>query len=215
MANGAMPIAQPTGRAGELYIPSLGRTIKLIEWRDGDFDDSVPPASGAVSAGTSLELFRDLANKNLQHSNLRTARHIPANSELIMNRVGVVIAQAFSNTITDGGDILKVAYAATLTFKINDRLVSEGPLFMYQSGYGMAGSTTRNNEAVYTTGVPSAAAAPQLLVAQSVIEPDDLQGTVDFKNDIWITTSSVMPTLTGRVVVTNSLHGFIKKASGS
>lgn len=213
--NGAMPAAVPTGKAGELYIPSLGRTIKLIEWREGDFYDHVTQASGAVTAGTSLELFRDLANKNLQHCNLRTARHIPANSELILTRIGAVISQAFSNTVVDADDILKVGYAGLLTFKINDRLIEEGPLMKYQSGYGITGATTTNNRGVYTTGVPSAAAAPNLLVAQSVIEPDDLQGTVDFKNDIWITGSSVMPTLTGRVLIGNFLHGFIKKAQGS
>jgi len=213
MAN--MAAAVPTGKAGELFIPSLGRTIKLIEWREGDFYDHVTQASGTVTAGTSLELFRDLANKNLQHTNLRVARRIPANSELIMNRIGVLIAQAFSDTVVNGDDILKVAYNGSLTFKINDRLVSEGPIVLYQSGYGMTGATTMNNRAPYTTGVPSAAAAPQLLVAQSVIEDDDLQATVDFKNDTWITGSSVMFTLAGRVLIGCFLHGFIKKAQGA
>ena len=214
MANG-IPFAQPTGKPGELFFPALGKTIKLVEWREGDFYDSVTQASGAISAGTSIELFRDLANKNIQHANLRTARRIPANSEFIMNRIGLVIAQAFSDTVPVYSDIAKAAYAGSLTFKINDRLVSEGPLVVYQSGYGLSGNTTANNTSIVTTGVPSAAAAPQLLVAQNVSEDDDLQGTVDFKNDIWITASSVMPTLAGRLVFTCFLHGFIKKAQGS
>lgn len=210
----AIPSVRPTGNAGELQLPD-GRVIKLVEWREGDFYDSVQQASGAISAGTSLELFRDVANKNIQHLNLRTARNIPAQSEFVMNRIGVVIAQAFSNTVPVLADILKVAYAGSLTFKINDRLITEGPLFMFQSGYGMTGGTTENAISAVTTGVPSAAAAPQLLVAQSIGDKDDLLATIDFKNDIWITGSSVMPTTAGRTVYTNMLHGFIKKPQGA
>lgn len=205
---------RPTGNPGELALPD-GRVIKLVEWREGDFWDSVTQGSGAVTAGTSLELFRDLTNKNLQATNLRVPRNIPAQSEFIMNRIGVVIAQAFSNTLVVVSDILKCAYDGSLTFKINDRLIEEGPLFKFQTGYGVTGGTTENNVSLATTGVASAAAAPQLLVAQNVNDKDDLQGTIDFKNDIWITGSSVMPTLTGRVVFTCMLHGFIKKPQGA
>lgn len=207
-------IVQPTDKAGELYIPALGRKVQLIEWREDDFYDSVYQASGAITAGTSLELFRDLTNKNLQHTNLRTARNIPSGSEFVMNRIGVLIAQAFSNTVPIVGDLLKAAYAGTLTFKINDRLVSEGPLFKYQSGYGMTGSTTANSTSLVTTGVPSLAAAPNLLVAQPIKDNDDLQSTIDFKGDAWITGSQVGTTLTGALVFMNMLHGLIKKPQG-
>lgn len=210
-----VPFVKPTGNPGELFFPALGKTIKLIEWREGDFYDSVTRASGAITAGVSLELFRDLANKNLASSNLKTPRRIPSNSEFIMNRVGVLINQAFSNTIATGTDVVKAAYAGHLTFNINDRLVSQGPLVTYQTGYGVTGFTTENNTHVLTTGVPSAAAAPQLLVAQNVTAVDDLGGTIEFRDDVWITGSSVMPVLTGRMVFTLYLHGFIKKAQGS
>lgn len=207
------PSAVPTGKPGELMLAG-GQTIKLVEWREGDFYDTVTQASGNVSAGTSLELFRDLANKNTPHANLRTPRRIPAGSEFIMNRIGIVLMQAFSATLVAVGDILQSAYAGSLTFKINDRLVLEGPLYFMQSGFGISGQTTANNTSLATTGVPSAAAAPQLLVAQNLGDADDLQGTIDFKNDSWITGSTVMPTLAGRICVTIDLHGFIKKPQG-
>lgn len=210
----AAPQVRPTQEAGELFIPALGTTIKLVEWREDDFYDSVTQASGAVTAGTTLDLFRDLANKNLQHSNLKTPRRIPAGSELIMNRIGVLIAQAFSNTVVVINDVLKCAYDASFTFKLNDRLVTEGPLVKYSTGMGVAGGTTENNVSTATTGVPSQAAAPQLLVSQPIKDDDDLQGEITFKNDIWVTGTSVMPTLTGRVVFTVPLHGFVKKPQG-
>lgn len=209
-----MSVIQPTKNAGEYFIPALGRTVQLVEWREDDFADAVSQGAGAVTAGTTLELFRDLASKNVQHCNLKTARRIPAGSEFVINRVGVLIHQCFSNTVVILSDVLKVAYNASLTFKINDRLVVEGAVYKFSSGYGMVGSSTENAISLATTGVASTAAAAQLLVAQPVKEDDDLNGTIDFKNDSWITGASVMPTLTGRVVLSCILHGLVKKASG-
>lgn len=211
----ADPIAVPTGKPGELFIPGLGRTLQQVEWREDDVYDSVTRASGAVTAGAELVVFRDLTNKNLPHTNLDQTRKIKANSEFIISRIGVVIAQAFSNTLVALPDILKVAYAGTLTFKIGDRLVTEGPLWKYQTGYGLTGGSTETNVSTVTTGVPSAAAAPQFLVAQTVSDKDTLNATVDFKDDVWITNTSAMPTLAGRTVFTVIAHGLIKKPSGS
>lgn len=207
-------IAVPGKNPGELVIPALGRTIKMVEWREDGFYDSVQTSVVTPTAGTSLEFFRDLSNKNLQHTNLRTARRIPAGSEFIMARIGVVIAQAFGNSLPDDADQIKLAYAASLTFKINDRLISEGPAVNYQSGIGMTGSTTRNATGVVTVGVPSAAAAPSLMVAQPVADDDDLVATLDFKDNAWLNGGSVMPTFTVRPVVTLRLAGFIKKPQG-
>ncbi|MDO8688544.1 MAG: hypothetical protein Q7R39_00780 [Dehalococcoidia bacterium] len=209
----AQPLVQPTGNAGELYIPALGQTIKLVEWREDDFYDSVQQAAGLVTAGTSLEVFRDLTNKNLQHTNLKTQRRIPAGSQFIMNRIGVLIAQSAGSILCTAKDILRVAYSASLTFKINDRLVSEGPIVKYQSGLGITGGSTENAVSAMTTGVASAAAAPNLLVSQPVMDDDDLQATIDFKSNTWLATTA-LPTLDVAPVFTTMLHGFIKKPTG-
>lgn len=210
-------VAQAGKEAGTLYIPALGKAIKLVEWREDDFFDSV--STGAVNAGstptagTSLEFFRDLANKNLQHTNLRTPRRIPAGSEFIMSRIGILPAQAQGNVVYLPSDIVKAAYGVTLTFKINDRLVSEGPLFKYQSGYGVTGSTTENAAGLATIGVASAAAAPNLMVAQPIMDDDDLVATVDFRAASWLT-GYAQPTFSAGLTITLALHGFIKKPQG-
>lgn len=218
-------LATPGKEPGTLNIPALGRTIKLVEWREDDFYDTVhigpdfAAAAAAVAAGSSYEFFRDLANKNLAHTNLRTARRIPAGSEFIMARVGVVPNQSFGNVLTLPSDLVKVAYAATLTFKINDRLITEGPLYKYQSGYGVTGgffpalaAGAQVEAGLATIGVPSAAAAPNLMVAQPVMDDDDLVATIDFKSNSWAD-GAVQPTILG-MGVTLSLHGFIKKPQG-
>lgn len=217
-------IAQAGRSAGTLFIPALGKEIKLVEWREDDFYDTVvtgdvSAAAALVAAGTSLEFFRDLASKNLQHTNLRTARRIPAGSEFIMSRIGVLPNQGFGNVVPDPSTVVKHAYAATLTFKINDRLVSEGPLYKYQSGYGVTGSFTSTLAAgasaeggLATIGVPSAAAAPNLMVAQPVMDDDDLVATIDYRGVAWAV-GAVMPTVKC-IGITLSLHGFIKKPQG-
>lgn len=210
----SMPLVQPTGNAGELNIPSLGKVIKLVEWREDSFFDTVQLDGVTPAAGSSLEFFRDLSNKNLQHTNLKTARRIPAGSEFILTRIGVVPNQALADTLPTDADIVKLAFAASLTFKINDRLISEGPVYKYQSGYGVTGSTTRNATGLATIGVPSAAAAPSLLVAQSVKDDDDLVATLDHRNNSWINGGSTMPTYSTRMGVTLDLRGLIKKPQG-
>lgn len=214
-------IAQAGKEAGTLFIPALNRTIKLVEWREDDFYDTVvvgttgdvTAAAALLTAGASFEFFRDLANKNLPHTNLKTARRIPAGSEFIMSRIGVVPNQAYGNNLVTDDAIIKLAFACTLTFKINDRLVSEGPLYKYQSGYGVTGSTTRNATGVVTIGVPSAAAAPTLMVAQPVQDDDDLMGTIDVKSNTWTSANAVLPTVVA-TGITLMLHGYIKKPQG-
>lgn len=226
-----MAVAQAGREAGTLFIPALNRSIKLVEWREDDFYDTVVTghanvgaAAAALSAGTTLELFRDIGNKNLQHTNFRTARRIPAGSEFIMSRIGVVPNQAFGDVIAAPEAITKLAYAATLTFKINDRLVSEGPLYKYQSGYGVTGSVTTTAAdttlGLVTVGVPSAAAAPNLMVAQPVSDDDDFVATIDFRSQPWATMAGAggaatgpMPLISG-MGITVITHGFIKKPQG-
>lgn len=214
-------LATPGKEPGTLNIPALGRTIKLVEWREDDFFDTVSTAdpsqaAATVTAGTSFEFFRDLNNKNLQHTNLRTARRIPAGSEFIMARIGVMVCQAFGNVVALPDDVVKIAYAATLSFKINDRLVSEGPLYKFQSGYGVTGSVSDTNTTVksgyVTIGVPSAAAAPSLMVAQPVMDDDDLMATLNFASNAWAT-GAVQPSIKG-MAISLLLHGFIKKPQG-
>lgn len=210
----ADPVVVQGKEAGELRIPSLGRSIRLVEWREDDFFDTEQFAAVTPTAGSSLEFFRDLSDKNIQHTNLKTPRRIPAGSEFILTRIGLVPHQALANTLVTDDDIIKMSYACSLRFQINDRLISEGPMFKYQSGYGVTGSTTRNATGVVTLGVASAAAAPNLLVAQSVKDDDDLNATLDVKDNAWINGGSTMPTLTTRAAVSLMLHGLIKKPQG-
>lgn len=209
----ASPTAIPGKEPGELYIPALGKTIKQTESREDDVYDTVEQATGAVSAGAKLSAFKSVTNKNLQHTNLTTIRRIAAGDEFYMNRVGCHIRQAAGNTLSTDSDIIKVAENADFTMKLGRRLVTEGPLIKFQSGYGVVGSTNRNNTGVVTIGVASYAAAPQLLVVQPITEDDDLIADLVFSDNQWLG-SAGQPTLGAAVQVSVFLHGVIKSPLG-
>jgi hypothetical protein len=221
-----MAILRATDETGVYEIEGLGTKIRLLEWRSGSFYDTVQFQQGLQAAGSQQQLFQNLQNKNRQFSNLdNNAGRLPALNELITNRVGVHALQAFGNTVISDSDIIKFAHAAYMRVSVNQtRLIADAAMYTFQSGYGVQGSTTRNNTGVVTIGVPSAAAAPQLLVAQP-IGPNDSIGTdsyITLYNNAWIsgvTTAGaaatilpgVMPTFDNSVFATVFLDGLVKK----
>lgn len=197
---------------GVISVPALGKSFKLTESREDDIYDSVTRASGSTENAT-LELFRDVTNKYLQHTNLQTPRRINAESEMALTRVGIHVRQAVGDTVTDPEDVVKILDAATLAFKINDRLVTEGPLMKYQPGIGAAGVSQRTNAGIVTNGVASAAAAPSLLVPQPISDKDDLKGQVAFPAGTWIS-GFTAASLANTNVISCFLHGIIKAPLG-
>jgi len=79
----------------------------------------------------------------------------------------------------------------------------------------MTGSSVKNNATVLTTGVPSAAAAPQLLVAQPITDKDDLYADLAFEDGTGLNAAYVMPTMTGVTSYSIFLHGLIKDPQGA
>jgi len=222
-----MAVLRATNQTGVYEIEGLGTKIRLLEWRAGAFYDTVQFASNGVDAqpaGTQQYLFQNLQNKNRQFSNLdNNAGRLPALNELITNRVGAHVLQAFGNQLITDSDIIKFAHAAYMRVSVNQtRMIFDAPLYTAQSGYGVTGVTTRNNTGVVTIGVASAAAAPQLLVAQP-IGPNDSIGTDSYivlYNNNWATAGGspnpilppvVMPTFDTSVFCTVFLDGLVKK----
>lgn len=197
-------------RPGEFFIPELGKSIKITDVRQDAFFDTEEQASGAISAGTKLDIFKDLTNKNKHHTNLTNERRIPGRNKFNLLRVGAHVRQAWGNTVPSGADTLKVYEAGALKFSINTRLVTEGPLLRYQSGYGVQGSTTATDTSVLTLGTPSQAAAPKFLAAQPISDSDDLDCEIRFDHNNWLTTTT-MPTLAAASLVSIFLDGIVEK----
>ena len=218
-----MAILRATEETGVYEIEGLGTRIRLIEWRAGMFYDSVA-FSSTLTAGTQQFLFINLQNKFRQHTNLdNNAGRLPALNELICNRISAHVDQSFGNIVVNDADIIKVAHNGQMQVYVNTtRLIFDQPLYTAQSGYGITGSTTRNNTGVVTTGVPSSAAAPQLLVAQPIGPNDGIGGNITFYANTWLNNatgftgaSTVMPTVSSPIVITVFLDGLIKKPQGA
>lgn len=213
-----MAILRATDDAGVFEVEGIGTKIRLLEWRAGGYYDTVELASGAQTSGNQAQLFQNLSQKSRQHTNLdNNAGRLPALNELICNRVGAHVHQAWGNTVVTDDDILKVAHACYMRISVNQtRIIFDAPLYTAQSGYGVTGSTTRTATGVVTIGVASQAAAPQLLVAQP-IGPQDSIGTDSYIQTpglAWLTTTT-MASLTSASLVTVFLDGLIKKPANA
>jgi hypothetical protein len=205
------PIRFLKERPGYAAIPSLGVTVKLTKAAEREIFDTVEYASGAQTAGAKKELFRDLDNKEKQHTNFGTQRKLPAGHEFFLARLGVHVHQANGNSMSTDSDIIKILHASLLTVDVNERLIAEGPAWLFQGGFGAVGNTTRNATGVVTNGVASAAAARQLLVVQPIIgEKDQINGNLTTPDRVWQTTST-MPSLDGECDVSVVGGGVLKK----
>ena len=207
-----MSVIPVPGKPGHLFVPSTGKTVIQTEIREDDFFDSVEFASGSQSAGTSQDVFKDQSSKKSVDTNLTTTRRIPANNRFMMSRVGVHVRQINGNTQVLGADILKAYECLSMDFKLNQRLVTEGPLLKYQSGYGVIGSFNNSG----TLGVASQAAAPRLKQAQPVSDEDDLNVIIESKARSWLAVAGDQtPTFAGNVVVSVYARGDIEKPLGT
>lgn len=214
MAQGMPPLAVPGKEPGEILIPMLGRSFKQIELREDDIFDTVQIASGSV-ASTKLELFDVVADKNLQHKSFSQAHKLPAGDEAAVFRVGIHVRATNGNVVQSAADFKKIYESGALTLLFNRRLITEGPLLKYQSGYGVYGSSmeTGVNSNVMSNGVPSAAAAPTLFVPQQLTDKDDVKGNIEFPTAAWVT-SYTAASLDARNLISIFLRSVIKSPLG-
>lgn len=209
----ASNIAVPGKDPGEVFIPALGKTFKQVELREDDVYDTVETGTSTINTGTELVVFRDLTNKNEQHTNLNTARRIQAGDEVAVFRVGVHPREATGNTLPAFDDYRKVIGNAQLELKFNRRLITSGPLIKYPSGYGMSGISDASGATGVSIGVPSVAAAPTLFVPQQLKDDDDLNAKIRFPDAAWATSYGA-PVLSGRLLLSVFLHGVMKAPLG-
>lgn len=210
-------IAIPTKNPGELFIPALGKAIQQVELREDDVYDSVFIAAGAIANGTEYIFFRDIQNKNDQHCNLPQSGRIAAGDEVAVFRVGLHPREAIGNTLTAFTDYRRLAANASLDLRFNRRIITNGPVIKYPSGYGLSGFSNEvagAGQAAASIGVPSVAAAPTLFVPQQLRDNDDITCKMRFNDASWVTGGYTGPTTTTAMVVTLFLRGVIKSPLG-
>lgn len=209
-------IAVPTKNPGELFIPALGKTFQQVELREDDVYDTVQLIAGAIAAGTEYEWFRNVENKNEQHTNIPQPRRIAAGDEVAVFRIGVHPREAQGNDLPATLDVKKVFGNAHLLLKFNKRIITDGPAIKYPTGYGLSGSSNEvagAGIAFHSVGVPSVAAAPTLFVPQQLKDNDDITAKLRFPNASWAAGYTV-PTTAEDLLVSIFLRGVIKSPLG-
>lgn len=201
-----------TKEPGVFYDDTLGKYIKIVEWSQGDRYDTVVTASGAITAGTSKNFFRNLTDKEKLDGNFPSPRRVLSNGEeMIVERVGVYIPTSLGNTVVLPADVKKAAEGFYLNVKLDRKEICDGPALRFPTGYGLAGQTNENNAGIVSIGVPSVLAAPKLARAHELNMDSDVDASGVWYDRVWDATN--MPTLSSKVYHRLHLIGLLKSAA--
>jgi len=175
--------------------------------------------TGAIEAGTELEFFRDIQNKNEQHTNIPQSRRIQAGDEVAVFRIGLYPRSTLGATAAVIMDVKQIVENAHFVLNFNRRVITSGPALKYPTGYGLSGfsdvGAAQAGASAVSIGVPSVAAAPTLFVPQQLRDNDDIICKLRFPAAAWVTGYD-KPTLTGvdGVAVSTFMRGVIKSPLG-
>lgn len=201
------------GKPGYFFNRITQKYTFIAEWREDNKYDTVKLTALTVTAGTEKNFFRDLTDKELIHTNLSTPRRLPAGEEMLVDRAWVYVPTAFGNTVISGSDYKKVVENGYIKFQINRKDVSEGPLWAFPSGYGIAGQTTENATGIFSIGVPSTAAASKLKREQYMTSDHDMDAKLTFPALATWDTNVAMPTMVNYTQIKAGFHGTVRSAA--
>lgn len=192
---------------GLFYIAQLGRALALSRIFQNAFYDLVPYSTIAgATLGTrgnaNRIFFSNVASKPRHHTNLMQDRKIPNSFGFNLLRVGIHVAQQFNNYRPLGKVSLAIYNETFFKFELDSgNVITEGPTFRYQSGYGQTGSMqvppanaltdtamTGADGALLTNGLPSGAMAPTYYAAQPITDRHDLIASLKYEAPAWFNT---------------------------
>lgn len=203
-----MAVVPVPKQPGRYFDTSTGKYVDIVDYHDADRYDTVRLASGAVTAGTEINLFKDLSSKDKIDANISQTSRLSQGEEMLVRRVGFDIPLCFGDTRVAPADIKRVAYGAYCEVKLNDKIIAEGPLYTMPSGYGLAGQTNENAAGIVSVGVASTAAQRQLEKTHWLTSNQDITGTVKFFDHTWDVAN--MPTTASRVHIRAFIGGLVR-----
>lgn len=212
-----MPIHEMQGKPGRLWVDELNAEVDLRDRRFGSKYDSVSVAAGLTAAGTQLIFFQNIQGKTLIDTNLSRPSQLDAGELMWIHRVGLYIRANTGDIFVAVNDIKRFGDNAYLTVNMNNLLLTSGPAYEYQSGYGYYGSDAGPN-GICSIGVPSLGAAMMLPQPQYWTPESTVQATIDFFNRNWTAGQNVplanrMPTFAAPITVTLHFWGEILRAT--
>lgn len=217
-----MAVFEIEGKPGEFFDDETGRTFSIKDLREDIKYDTISMAAGAVAANAEFDFFDNVPNgKRRIDTNFSTPHRLSAGEEMVIERVGVYVRQAFGDFLPPPSDFKRVVDCGFINYEINQLLLAEGPLFRFQSGFGFAGNTNEAGQGVIALGVPSTAAAWRLILKQYIHHLHDINSRLTFFTRAWnalqnipaVPTADRMPTLTTATGISSILSGRIKRAT--
>lgn len=206
----AAPFMTPvSGQPGTFFIPVLGKTIRIVEYREDNKYDTVVAASGAQSDGAQKVFFRDLTNKQNVDTNFSTPRRIGNGESMLIKWIGLHVADSCGATPAVPADVKKILWGTFFEFKINRKLICQGTSIYFPAGYGLAGNTVENGAGVVANGVPSTASVRTLERPFEITDQHDLDATLTWQDHTWDATN--LPSLTNKCYVRATIHGLIRE----
>lgn len=209
------------GEPGKFLDTVSGEVLDISDYREDDKYDTVCFPAGPVAANTQRLFFaEDLGAKQLIDTNIQQIRQLSQGEEMIVDRVGMLVASATGNTLPTPSDIKKFVENAFVSFTVNRLVLIEGPVIKFPSGYGLHGNTVETGQGVVSIGTPSTAAASKLLKTQLLTSQHQFQGVLSFQERNWpqlvaaITVpADRLPTFANPISAKAWFHGLLKVAS--
>lgn len=208
-----MPLFQDKKDAAVFVDPETGKRYQLNDVYEGAYYDTVNVAG---TPDASYKVFRDLSNKNKQHTNLSVTKRVPGEHAFVLQRIGADVLQALGSTLVSASDLKEALYNGFLEMKLGSRLIGEGPLVDFPPGRGVTGGygsdTSAASNHALTNGVPSMAANPVTMQPQLVDDKKDLNAEIKFDGASWVTSYSAMTFVAAPgIAIQVRLFGLISK----
>lgn len=211
----AMPLIYAPAEPGQIIVRGYG-PISVWSWDDGFLYDEASlttTSGGALSAGTDLVFFRDVASKNKKQTNMTLTSQLPSGWEVIVLKIGIYIPGSTNEALWKA--IVEYGY---VEFVLNNtaRLAS-GPVSRFPLGGGLFGhvdvsdvdSAAELSFMNYNVGTPIATAVPPLSIPIVITDKMTLQGTLHFYDTISTIGGLSIPATT-TVSIQMVLQGFVK-----
>lgn len=210
------------GRASNLnpgqYQLSNGQIVNIqAAYRGYLYDTVFIAAAGPVAAnlaGRAPDTFFDnIQGKSMVDCNLRTPSRLPAGQAMEVESIGVYIPKSFGiyrwgvedaalNLTPDEQLILENGF---LEVKFGERIICQGPLVLFPSGFGVAGSlapvaapgVNAIGASLVTNGTPATKLQHDLVDPETLTENTMITASISWLPRAWAVAAAVQPQLIG------------------
>jgi len=161
----------------------LAQRPDVVDWIDQPwYDRGDAKWATTIAAGASKDYFVDTSRDKADNNN-PDARGLPDGWAFALTGIGVAF-----DPICTIADAQKLSQQGIMEFRINTRILREGPLFLHPSGYGVSGhaTTTVTNTSIQgaQNGPVGTAMVDSLSLPMMLTDEDRIEGKIRFEDAV-------------------------------